>query len=123
MKKKMMAVTAGLLACCTLGAGCQIHRSFSSLVPEQYGAWDNYYVYHGNVRSKTTGEDGEYLVSTPKTSSSNRILPMSKHVSEALKALQALYSSYDGYKPSWKVFGGYKSLTENYIRKSKLYSI
>lgn len=71
------------------------------------------------VNTSHKNEDGEYLVSTPKTSSSNRILPMSKHVSEALKVLQALYSSYDGYKPSWKVFGGYKSLTENYIRKSK----
>ena len=64
MKKKMMAVTAGLLACCMLGAGCQIHRSFSSLVPEEYGAWDNYYIYHGNVRSKTTGENGENLVTS-----------------------------------------------------------
>lgn len=62
MKKKVTAVTAGVLAFCVLGAGCQIHRSFDSLVPEEYGAWENYYIYHGNVRSRTTGEMGEYLV-------------------------------------------------------------
>ena len=71
MKKKMMAITAGLLACCTLGAGCQIHRTFSSLVPEEYGAWDNYYIYHGNVRSKTTGENGENLVTSVELDGKN----------------------------------------------------
>lgn len=62
MKKKMMMTMAGALAFCMFGAGCQIHQSFDNLVPEEYGAWDNYYIYHGNVRSRTTGEMGEYLV-------------------------------------------------------------
>jgi hypothetical protein len=62
MKKKITAITAGVLAFCLFGASCQIHRSFDSLVPEEYGAWENYYIYHGNVRSRTTGEMGEYLV-------------------------------------------------------------
>lgn len=64
MKKKMIAVAAGVMAFCILGTGCQIHQSFSNLVPEEYGAWDNYYIYHGNVRSKTTGDDAELLVSS-----------------------------------------------------------
>ena len=64
MKKKMTSVAAAILALCAMSTGCQIHRSFSSLVPEEYGAWDNYYIYHGNVRSKTTGENGEYLVTS-----------------------------------------------------------
>ena len=66
MKKKMMAVVAGVLAFCMLGTGCQIHQSFGNLVPEEYGEWDNYYIYHGNVRSKTTGEGSEYLVTEVK---------------------------------------------------------
>ena len=64
MKKKMVTAVAGILAVCMLGVGCQIHQSFGNLVPEEYGAWDNNYIYHGNVRSKTTGEDGEYLVTS-----------------------------------------------------------
>ena len=60
--KKTTMITAGLLAFCMLGAGCQIHQSFENLVPEEYGVWENYYIYHGNVRSKTTGEEASYLV-------------------------------------------------------------
>ena len=58
MKKIGKAVTA-LLAGCMLFTGCQ---SFENLIPEQYGAWENNYIYRGNARSKTTGEDFEYLV-------------------------------------------------------------
>lgn len=35
---------------------------FEDLVPEAYGEWDGNYIYRGNVRSKTTGEDAKYLV-------------------------------------------------------------
>lgn len=64
MKKKIIAAVTTILSVCMLGVGCQIHQSFGSLVPEEYGEWDNHYIYHGNVRSKTTGEDGEYLVTS-----------------------------------------------------------
>lgn len=64
MKKSVIAtMLASVFAFGVIGTGCQIHRSFDSLVPEEYGAWENYYIYHGNVRSKTTGEDGEPLFS------------------------------------------------------------
>lgn len=64
MKKFLTTAAAGLLAFCALGSGCAIHQSFSNLVPEEYGAWENYYIYHGNVRSQTTGENAELLVET-----------------------------------------------------------
>ena len=65
MKKSVMAtILAGVLTFGVLGTSCQIHRNFDSLIPEEYGAWENYYIYHGNVRSKTTGEGGEYLVTS-----------------------------------------------------------
>lgn len=62
MKRFLATATAGMLVFCVLGSGCSIHQSFSNLVPEEYGAWENYYIYHGNVRSKTTGENAELLV-------------------------------------------------------------
>ena len=63
MRKSVFAtVLAGVLTFVVLGTGCQIHNSFDSLVPDEYGGWENHYIYHGNVRSKTTGDDGEYLV-------------------------------------------------------------
>lgn len=65
MRKSVIAtMLAGVLTFGVLGTGCQIHNSFDSLVPDTYGAWENYYIYHGNVRSKTTGEDAELLVTT-----------------------------------------------------------
>lgn len=46
------------------GTGCQFHQSFDNLVPEEYGEWDGNYIYRGNVRSKTTGESGEQIVTS-----------------------------------------------------------
>lgn len=64
MKKSVVAtILASVLTFGVLGTGCQIHASFDSLIPEEYGAWENNYIYHGMVRSKTTGEDGEPLIS------------------------------------------------------------
>lgn len=63
MKKSVIAtMLASVLTFGVLGTGCQIHNSFDSLVPDTYGAWENHYIYRGNVRSKTTGEDATYLV-------------------------------------------------------------
>jgi len=58
MKKSFTAIMAGILTCCMLGVGC----NFSSIVPEEFGEWESNYIYRGNVRSKTTGENGETLV-------------------------------------------------------------
>lgn len=63
MKKSVIAtMLASVLTFGVLGTGCQIHNSFDSLVPDTYGAWENHYIYRGNVRSKTTGEESTYLV-------------------------------------------------------------
>ena len=69
--KKLGTILTGLLAFCMLGCGCTIHQSFGNLVPEEYGAWENHYIYHGNVRSKTTGEDAELLVSNVEWAGEN----------------------------------------------------
>ena len=39
--------------------GC---ASIEEIAPEEYGDWDGNYIYRDNTRSKTTGEDDEYLV-------------------------------------------------------------
>lgn len=40
-------------------SGCQ---SMDDIVPETYGEWDGNYIYRGNGRSKTTGEEYEKLI-------------------------------------------------------------
>ncbi|MBR4943541.1 MAG: hypothetical protein IKZ28_05865 [Clostridia bacterium] len=64
MKKTNGKKWLSLLALSFVGAfafaSCQ---NFEDLVPEEYGAWENNYIYRGNIRSKTTGENGETLVS------------------------------------------------------------
>ncbi len=39
-------------------------QKMEDLAPKQYGKWDNNYIYRGNGRAKTTGEDYEQLVKT-----------------------------------------------------------
>ena len=69
MKKKLLKIGACVLAAaCFLGVGvfaaCQ---SMGDLVPEKYGEWEGNYIYLGNGRCKTTGEDFERLVKTVET--------------------------------------------------------
>ena len=55
----LLSVTFLGLAITTF-SGCE---QVSDFIPEAYGEWDGNYVYRENYRSKTTGEDGEVLVS------------------------------------------------------------
>ena len=62
MRKKIRLLATMLATACTLGvlSGCD---DFEDFVPDEYGEWDGNYVYAGNVKSKTTGENPERLVS------------------------------------------------------------
>ncbi len=72
MKKSkfLSIVLAGLMTSTVLAnlTACQepapggTNIDFEDLVPETYGEWDGNYIYRGNVKSKTTGEDAQYLV-------------------------------------------------------------
>ena len=57
--KNLALVFGTLISLMAVLSSCQ---SFGDLVPTEYGAWENHYIYRGNVRSKTTGEDAETLV-------------------------------------------------------------
>lgn len=47
------------------GLGCiTACQGMDDITPEKYGEWDNHYIYRGNGKSKTTGEDYEQLVTT-----------------------------------------------------------
>lgn len=60
MKKLFSVVLAVFLLFGAVSfSACQ---GMDDVVPEAYGEWDNNYVYRGNGRSKTTGEDFEQLV-------------------------------------------------------------
>lgn len=56
-----MTMLANLTACQEPVPG-GTNVDFEDLVPENYGEWDGNYIYRGNVKSKTTGENAEYLV-------------------------------------------------------------
>ena len=61
MKEKSKIVSL-LLAICFLGmTSCQ---SLYDIAPKSYGEWDGNYIYCGNVRCKTTGEEDDYLIET-----------------------------------------------------------
>lgn len=71
------------------------------------------------VNTKMNDGKGNHLLTTPKTKSSIRVLPMPKHVINDLKELYEYYSKFDGFSKNWYVFGGLKSLSETTIHVYK----
>ena len=63
MKKRKIAtiLTAVALTCCCFMTSC---TSLYDLAPASYAEWDGNYIYYANSRSKTTGQDDEYLIET-----------------------------------------------------------
>lgn len=71
------------------------------------------------VDTKMRSENGSYLVTTPKTSSSVRLLPMNKRVSASLKMVYAECQKKKGFSKKWKVFGGRESISISGLQKKK----
>lgn len=65
MKKIKRLLTIALTALFAFGAFCvSACQSMEDIIPETYGEWEQNYLYRGNGRTKTTGEDYEQLVKT-----------------------------------------------------------
>ena len=58
-KRVLTIVSSIAIACLCCFTGCD---SLYDVAPKEYGEWDGNYIYAGNVRCKTTGEDDEYLI-------------------------------------------------------------
>lgn len=71
------------------------------------------------VNTKMRDKKGNYLVTTPKTQSSNRILPLPNRVRRSLELLYAYYSNFDGFSKDWNVFGGIKALPDTTVQTAK----
>lgn len=67
---------------------------------------------------KKTG-DRQFLITTTKTKSSNRVLPMPNVVSAKLKALYNYYSIFPNFNEQFFVFGGYNPMPESTIQHAK----
>lgn len=59
------------------------------------------------------------LVTRPKTSKSDRIIPMQKSVAMCLKSLYNYYSKIPEFTEEWYCFGGFKPLSETTIDNRK----
>lgn len=71
------------------------------------------------VSTKSRDAEGNYLLTTPKTKSSNRTLPLPEIVSKALNAWYDKVSRAYGFSPSWFVFGGLTPIPESSLQKIK----
>lgn len=71
------------------------------------------------VSTKLRDDKGSYLITSPKTSTSNRTLPIPQIVSRKLLELREYYSKWDEFSAEWFVFGGLKPLPESTIQKAK----
>ena len=70
------------------------------------------------VTTKITGM--EYYISSPKTKSSVRTLPMPKIILNDLISLKEYYKNYEGFTEKWFVFGGIRPLADTTITKKKI---
>ena len=61
-----------------------------------------------------------YVISSPKTKSSNRTLPLPKDVISELKELKQNQMKFTNYKDTWFVFGGELPLGDDAIRRRKI---
>lgn len=61
----------------------------------------------------------DYYVSSPKTSSSNRIIPIKKEVFDCLEQLYSRYKIMPKFSSKWFIFGGIKPMSETSITNKK----
>ena len=68
----------------------------------------------------TVNLDGKkYVVTTPKTKSSYRTIPMPNVLIEDLRELKQEQSKYHGFNENWYVFGSYEPLGKSRLRDRK----
>ena len=60
-----------------------------------------------------------YIISSPKTPTSNRTLPLPKDVINDLKELKEYYMDFTNFKEEWFVFGGSLPIGDDSIRRRK----
>ena len=61
----------------------------------------------------------KYVISSPKTLSSNRTLPLPKEVINNLKELKDYYMGFTNFNEEWFVFGGALPIGDDTIRRRK----
>lgn len=98
--------------------GCRIGEA-SALTWEDVNFEENTLSINKTVTTKTKVADEIYMVSTPKTKSSIRTLPMPQIVSNALLSLRDKVSGHPLYSPSRFVFGFDRPIPENTIQTRK----
>lgn len=72
-----------------------------------------------NKTLTTKIKDEKWTISSPKTTESNRILPMTKKVADDLKTMYKKAISYKDYSDNWFVFGNTEPFKETTIQKRK----
>ena len=72
-----------------------------------------------SIVAKTKTKDGLFAITSPKTKSSIRTIPIAKRVLNRLKTLQENQQKMDDYSDEWFCFGGKRPLAETSITKEK----
>ncbi len=70
-----------------------------------------------NITQKIKGE--KYIILTPKTKSSNRVLPLPNKVLNSLIKLKSYYEKFNNFSENWFIFGGIYPLPDSNIHKRK----
>lgn len=80
---------------------------------------NNYLSVNKNVVATRGDEDKSYMVTTPKTKSSVRNIPVPKVLLDNLKELYKVSNKHYSFNNSWYVFGATEPITNGKIRTRK----
>lgn len=65
-------------------------------------------------------KDKLYIITTPKTKSSIRVVLLTNNVIMLLDKLKTHYKQFEGFNDEWFIFGGIRPLAETSIRRHKI---
>lgn len=71
------------------------------------------------ITTKIKDDNGNYLITSPKTKSSVRTLPMPQIVSKAFLEMYEYYTKFPNFSLKWYVFGGLNAIPETTIQVNK----
>lgn len=71
------------------------------------------------LNPSATNNNSEWFISSPKTNSSNRYVPIPEHLINDLKELKSKMSKYSKFKQTWFVFGDDQPITYHHFYTSR----
>ena len=92
---------------------------FGEMAALTFNDYDGRSVYINKTISKELDDEGNYVVNTPKTNSSERRVSLSDEVINNINELKNFWSKFEGFNNQWFIFGGLRPCSHTTITRKK----